>query len=233
MSIKFENLVVGYQGVEPLSFPLTLTLNQPGIYGVIGPNGCGKSTLLKTMLGLLAPVKGGVLLLEKKVEVDTRLPEGVSYVPQTNGVNRYFNITVEQVVSQGFLSAVNKTKVRELLKEWDLENFSSHLFRELSIGQKTRVLIARSLASEPKILLLDEPLANLDMHCQRFLMTTLASLVHRSQMLILMVDHHFEKFRPEFRAFLSFHRGHEHDECHHHETRTSYIHFVQTERGEC
>lgn len=223
MSFALENLVCGYPGVEPLNYPLTIEIESPGIYAVVGPNGCGKSTLLKTILGLQQPLQGKISLNGVTVRPHVRLPEGVSYVPQSHGVNRYYDISVERIVAQGFVKKVDDGVLDALLRVWDIHSARLRSFHSLSLGQKTRALIARALASHPNVLFLDEPLANLDAHCQRFLIETLRMHVEKNAVQVVMVDHHFERFASSIDRYLIFSRKHDHDACTHVESRVSHI----------
>lgn len=230
MSIEWKNLVSGYPGIEPLHVPFSASLDEHGLYAVVGPNGCGKSTFLKTTLGLTKPLAGEVYVLGKKIVAGKSLPQDVGFVPQIHGVNRYFDISVRSIVRQGAENPNRRNPkseevVERLLREWDLLPLSERAFHELSVGQKTRALVARALACEPRLLFLDEPLANLDMHCQRFLIDTLTALVEREKMTVLVVDHHFEKFQGQISRFIHFTREKGHDECEHVEARACYIHF--------
>lgn len=217
MELKWQDLVCGYAGAEALHVKFSGDLREPGIYAVVGPNGCGKSTLLKTWLGLVSPLSGQVMINGIKVEPRHRLPPGVSYVPQTHHVNRYFHISVSDFVKQGCLhiddTEARDAKVNELLKKWDLIHSASKSFHELSVGQKTRALVARAFALSPSLVFLDEPLASLDVHCQHFLMNALSDLVAEG-MKVVMVEHHLRPFKDHLKACIVFDRGHVGADCH-------------------
>lgn len=159
---------------------------------VIGPNGGGKSTLLKLFLGLLEPLEGTIRIFGKPA-VEAR-PE-IGYVPQAMQFDRLFPISVLEVVLMGRLDRVGvgrfsarcREAARAALGEVGLADLASRPFSDLSGGQRQRVLIARALACEPKMLLLDEPTANVDLAVEEQLLDSLERL--RESMTILLVTH--------------------------------------------
>lgn len=215
MSLSWENLVVGYAGREALNRPFSGTLEDGGIYAIVGPNGSGKSTLLKTWLGLTQPHSGLVSLNGQPVGPREGL---LTYVPQTHKVNRYFQISIFDFVMQGFGRRPPERgealqQVREALVQWELSADADKSFHLLSGGQKTRALVARAILSKPKMIFLDEPLANLDQCCQEKLMNTLHILAHRQNICVVMVDHHFEAYEKFLSAKFVFERSHNEEIC--------------------
>jgi len=173
--IRVEDLVVVFRGETVLEVG-ELELRGPGLYQILGPNGAGKTTLLRTIAGLVKPVKGKVIV--SGVDVTGR-PESagrfIGYVPQHEHVSGYsYPITAyEMVVSALMLHRKRWPRVRtpswareaaiNALKEVGLgENAWFKKVSELSGGQLQRVLIARALAHNPPILLMDEPLSAVD-----------------------------------------------------------------------
>ncbi|NRB74437.1 MAG: ABC transporter ATP-binding protein [Verrucomicrobiales bacterium] len=159
---------------------------------VIGPNGGGKSTLLKLMLGLLEPSQGSLTILGKspaKARCD------IGYVPQALRFDPLYPVSALDIVLMGRLDRLGVGRYskacREValkaLEEVALADSSSRPFSDLSGGQRQRVLIARALACEPKLLLLDEPTANIDLSVEAQLLETLTRL--REKMTILLVTH--------------------------------------------
>jgi len=159
---------------------------------VIGPNGGGKSTLLKLMLGLLEPT-GGELCILGKPPVKARCEVG--YVPQALRFDPLYPVSALDIVLMGCLDQLGigrySKACREVamnaLDEVALADLSKRSFSDLSGGQRQRVLIARALASEPRLLLLDEPTANIDLSVEAQLLETLSLL--REKMTILLVTH--------------------------------------------
>jgi zinc transport system ATP-binding protein len=153
---------------------------------VVGPNGGGKTTLLRLIMGLLQPERGCV-------EVTA---ERIGYVPQALAFDRQFPITVLDLVLLGRLRharwyAPFPKRDRELalaaMERVGLKGYENRAFGELSGGEAQRALIARALASDPDLLLLDEPTAHLDVQTQNIVGTLISQL--RGKMTILMVTH--------------------------------------------
>ncbi len=159
---------------------------------VIGPNGGGKSTLLKLMLGLLEPGRGSLTILGKS---PAQARCNIGYVPQALRFDPLYPVSALDIVLMGCLDRLGVGRYskacREVamnaLEQVALADSSSRPFSNLSGGQRQRVLIARALACEPKLLLLDEPTANIDLTVEAQLLETLTRL--REKMTILLVTH--------------------------------------------
>jgi ABC-type Mn2+/Zn2+ transport system ATPase subunit len=218
MFLRWSDLVCGYAGHQPLHQPFSGGLSQAGLYAILGPNGSGKSTLMLTWLGLKRPLAGTVWVNHdccRHVRGDTPC---IGYVPQFHHVNPYFHITVRDLVEQGFgrlgrPDAGLVAHADELLASWDLREVATRSFHELSMGQKTRALIARALVSSPRLLFLDEPLASLDAHCQTFLMDSLRDLALKDGVCVVMIDHHLERYDDLVDGKFILERRHYKDVC--------------------
>lgn len=159
---------------------------------VVGPNGSGKTTLLKLFLGILKPTSGNVKIMGKTPQ-NARLDLG--YMPQYMAYDGDFPITVFDLVIMGRLgnsffgkySKYDKELTRSILEEVKLSDLANKQFSQLSGGQKQRVLLARALCCEPKLLLLDEPTANIDPSVEETLFQILEKLNKR--MTIILVSH--------------------------------------------
>jgi zinc transport system ATP-binding protein len=158
-SVEFDRVSFGYEGA-PIFDRVSFSVPAGEFLVVIGPNGGGKSTLLRLMLGLLFPSEGRIDVLGKP---PGRTSE-VGYVPQDVEKGLSMPVTVRRVVSMGRLGARSggNDSVDRAMEAMDLVPLSDRPVGSLSQGQRQRTLIARALASEPKLLLLDEPLASVD-----------------------------------------------------------------------
>ena len=191
-AVEIHNLSFHY-GDLPVLEDIALDIPEGEFLGIVGPNAGGKSTLLKLILGLLKPDAGEIRVFGKKPSSARRL---MGYVPQYPVFRRDFPINVEQVVLMGRLgqgrlpggySCQDKTIARRAMEEACIDNLARRHIQELSGGQLQRVLVARALACEPRIMLLDEPTANIDMRVENELFDLLKELNRR--MTILVVSH--------------------------------------------
>ena len=159
---------------------------------VIGPNGGGKSTLLKLLLGLEEAERGSLKILGKSPE---KARSKIGYVPQAMRFDPLFPITALDIVLMGRLDRLRiggfskncKAIALEALAEVEMADTAKRAFADLSGGQRQRVMIARALACEPELLLLDEPTANIDLSIEEQFIETLQKL--RKKMTIMMVTH--------------------------------------------
>ena len=190
--ISIRHLWAGYDR-EPILEDIDLSVKELDFIGLIGPNGSGKTTLFKVLLGLLPPMGGKVRIMGRSVKQGRRY---VGYVPQNVEFDRDFPISVWDVVLLGRLgrrrllqryTAVDSEKVAEALRSVEMLNLRDRPIGELSGGQRKRVYIARALAAEPKILLLDEPLAGIDPHAGNHIYELLKQL--NEYITILMISH--------------------------------------------
>lgn len=190
--ISIRNLSFAYGGTLALE-AIQLDVAQGDFVGIVGPNGGGKSTLLKLMLGLLQPDSGELLVFG---ESPRRSVERIGYVPQYASFAKDFPITVWETVLLGRLtprrwfggnSAKDKQLAEQALRETEIWELRDRPIGALSGGQLQRVLIARALASQPDILLLDEPTASVDVRAEKTIFELLRHLNQR--MTIIVVSH--------------------------------------------
>ncbi|MDR0932467.1 MAG: metal ABC transporter ATP-binding protein [Victivallales bacterium] len=159
---------------------------------IVGPNGGGKSTLLRLLLGLLSPQKGELKVFGKN---PSAVRQRVGYMPQYHQLDAAFPVTVLEVVlmgrmHRGFFGRYNQAdhqSAKKALDDMGIGELTARSFSELSGGQRQRVLIARALASDPELLLLDEPTANIDPGAEEQFYNTLNIL--RQRMTVLTVSH--------------------------------------------
>lgn len=190
--IEIKNLDFAYNG-EVVLRDVSLTIRPQDFVAIIGPNGGGKTTLVKLILGLLSPLKG-------TIHVNGKSPQEASpcigYVPQDVHMNRSFPITVLDVVLMGKLdpkqrwsrqSAANRRDAVAALERMDMVAHADKKIGTLSGGQRQRVFIARALATQPKLLLLDEPTASIDTKGRADLYQLLKSL--NEDITVVVVSH--------------------------------------------
>jgi len=171
---------------------------RPGEFvALVGPNGSGKSTLLRLLLGLLRPDHGTVACLGAR---PPHVPEPwrIGYVPQRRILDLDIPATVEEVVRSGrtarrgwwrFAGRTDRDAVDHALESVALIELRRRPVGELSGGQQQRVLIARALVSEPRLLVLDEPIAGVDIAAQRLFRDGLVHLVEEHHTAVLLVSH--------------------------------------------
>lgn len=190
--ISLQNVSFSYERLLVLD-DISLQIADKEFLGIVGPNAGGKSTLLKLILGLLKPQAGRISVLGKKPRQQRK---AIGYVPQYPAFARDFPITVEQVVLLGRLgsgrllgrySAEDYQAARMALEEVEADDLAQRLVGGLSGGQLQRVLLARALVSDPQVLILDEPTANIDMRLESDIFDQLKRLNER--MTILVVSH--------------------------------------------
>lgn len=198
--IDIHSMNFSYGSTATLS-DINLKVDDGEFLGIVGPNAGGKSTLLKLVLGLLQPQSGSIRVLGSSPSVARRQ---VGYVPQYPSFPRDFPINVEQVVMLGRLgrwqkgswwqalkpsriSTDDSQAARLALEEVEAENIAKRQIGSLSGGQLQRVLLARALVSEPRILILDEPTANIDHRLEGEIFDLLRRLNER--LTILVVSH--------------------------------------------
>jgi zinc/manganese transport system ATP-binding protein len=193
--LRLENIGVrlgGRQILSGVSFSVA-----PGQFtGLIGPNGAGKTTLLRVILGLQPPTEGRVLL---NGSPKTRHGGGlIGYVPQKLAIDQDMPLRARDVVGLGIdgnklgfplPSASRRRQITEALEAVGAESYADARIGELSGGEQQRVLIAHALIGRPRLLLLDEPLANLDLRSEQGIVSVLARLAHEQGIAVLISAH--------------------------------------------
>lgn len=195
MQIKVDNVDFSYSSV-PVLDGISLEMNGPGFISILGPNGVGKSTLIHCINKILQPTSGSVFVDGKDVsEVSIKeLAKEIGYVPYS--ANDSFPLTVVDTVMMGrHPHAKWNTLDRDLdivydtLKMLGISHLAMRQFNELSAGQHQKVMLARGLVQEPRILLLDEPTSNLDVRHQLDVTKMLKRLSVERNILIIMISH--------------------------------------------
>ena len=192
--IRIRDLCFSYD-TRPFLEDIHLTIYADDFLGIIGPNGGGKTTLLKLILGILRPDSG-------TIEVFGGTPQegraGIGYLSQFVDIDFDFPITAREVVLLSRLggrlvkrySQEDKQAAEHALRQMEIWDLRHRNLNELSGGEKQRVFVARALANRPRLLLLDEPMSNIDIHVQEAFYEILEEL-HRD-IAIVVVDHNLE-----------------------------------------
>jgi len=190
--VKLEDVSVHYGGIPALE-GVNLTVKQDDFIGIIGPNGGGKTTLLRVILGLVKPTAGKVTVIGEPPEKGRR---HIGYVAQYNLFDRSFPASVFEVALMGRLRQsglfhsyrqVDKEAVIQALETVEMLGVKDRRIGELSGGQQQRVFVARALVTEPRVLLLDEPMASVDPTMQTTFYELLEKL--KKKMAVIMVSH--------------------------------------------
>lgn len=195
MKLKVKGLEFGYTSM-PVLADVCLELAQSEMLGIVGPNGAGKSTLIRCINRILNPQRGRILLDENDIKKMDRigLARKMGYIPQT--ASQIFPTTVFDAILMGRRphigwrsSEEDNEKVLDVLELLDIEDLAMRDIKELSGGQQQRVFIARALAQEPEVLLLDEPTSNLDIRHQLEVMEIIKDLVVKEGISAIMAIH--------------------------------------------
>lgn len=193
MSLKIQNIKYKHSSKFSLN-NISLTFDN-NVTAIIGPNGSGKSTLIKCILNLYKCegemyYEGENLRKHKKEFIKQK----VGYLPQTTQNDA--SITVFEAVLLGLINTLNlkvsksqEEKVNDILDAFELQHLARNKINELSGGQLQMVSLAQAIIKEPEVLILDEPLNNLDIHRQFSLLNTVSNLAYEKKMIVIIVMH--------------------------------------------
>jgi len=201
MTLSVQNLSFSYDKRSPILEEINFNVEKGQFVGIFGPNGGGKTTLLMLILGLLTPSQGQIRLMGK---APAEVCNKIGYVPQVRRFDKQFPISVLEVVLQGCLSEFRgwgnfskeaKERAHDALEKVGLQDKARAPFGTLSGGQIQRTLIARALASNPEILLLDEATVGVDPEALSEIFKFLIGL--KGKITILMVTHDLQNIAKE------------------------------------
>ncbi len=193
--IKFENISITY-GSRTVLDNINFNINEKTIHGLLGPNGAGKSTLYHLMTGLISPKHGKIFIDDKDV---TKFPVylrtkqyGIGYVPQYGGA--FSDLTLHdnlKAISEIVIDnkSLRSERINYLISKLELNNLKDVKAKHLSGGEKKKLVIALSLLSSPKILLLDEPFSALDVLTIKMLQELIVNLQQENNITICICDH--------------------------------------------
>lgn len=191
--VEIHDLTVSYER-KPVLWNIDLSIPKGSLVGIIGPNGAGKSTLIKAVMGLLPLSSGYVKLMNKNLN---EVRDKVSYVPQRESVDWDFPISVFEVVLMGRYgkmgllhrpSKKDKEIASQSLEQVGMSAFASRQISQLSGGQQQRVFLARALAQEADLYLMDEPFVGVDAATESAIITLLRKM--REEGKTVIVVHH-------------------------------------------
>lgn len=203
-SIAVDNVTVRYNNGHTAIHDMTFQLEGGTICGLVGVNGSGKSTLFKSLMGLVKPQQGSVKLCGLPIQQALK-NNLVAYVPQSEEVDWQFPVSVYDVVMMGRYGYMNflrrpkqadKQKVQEAMERVNITHLADRQIGELSGGQKKRVFLARALAQQSRIILLDEPFTGVDVQTENAIVELLQQL--RSEGHLILVSTHNLGSVPDF-----------------------------------
>jgi manganese/zinc/iron transport system ATP- binding protein len=201
-ALELRRLTASYAS-RPVLWDIDARIPAGSLAAVVGPNGAGKSTLLKAALGLIPADAGESLIFGRPAR---RALDQVAYVPQRDTIDWDFPITVREVVEMGRyrsagwirrLSRSERARVDSCLDEVGMNDFAGRQIGALSGGQRQRVFLARALAQEAPLLIMDEPFAGIDARTEAAILDLLARLRDQGRT-IIVVHHDLETVRTVF-----------------------------------
>ncbi|HPC83391.1 MAG TPA: metal ABC transporter ATP-binding protein [Thermoanaerobaculaceae bacterium] len=204
--LRFDDVTLSYGGA-PVLRRLSFHICRGEFLGIVGPNGSGKTTILRAILGLLKPARGTIARSGRPV---------IGYVPQREHIDTIVPVTAGEVVMMGRaprlgplarLGRRDTAAVEEALARVGVGELAPRLFRDLSGGQQQRVLLARALAAEPDLLVLDEPTSGMDLASEHALVELLVELNRRQGLTVLLVTHLLQTVLDAATSILLIDRG--------------------------
>lgn len=191
--IEAHNLTVLY-GRKPALWNVDFVLPEKQVIGIMGPNGSGKSTLLKSIMGVVEPTSGFTKIYDQELD---NVRHKVSYVPQRQEIDWDFPASVWDIVSMGRfqnkglfkkLTSEDKDIIADSLDKVNMLGFSKRQISQLSGGQQQRVFLARAIAQQGELFLMDEPFAGVDIATEEMIVELLKNMKNEGKTLVIV--HH-------------------------------------------
>ena len=201
LAIDVRDLTVAYRE-KPVLWDVDLQIPKGVLMAIVGPNGAGKTTFIKSVLGLIAPAAGSVLIHGMAYQKDR---SRVAYVPQRGSVDWDFPTNVLDVVTMGMYGSIGwfrrpgaaqKERAIKALAEVGMESFADRQISQLSGGQQQRVFLARALVQDADVYLMDEPFQGVDATTERAIVDLLRALRERGKTGVVV--HHDLQTVPEY-----------------------------------
>lgn len=202
--LSIDKLTTGYKSKkrrQHISESLQLSIQRGELVALLGPNGCGKSTLLRTIAALQKPIAGSVFIDKQDIlKLRSKEKARLLSLVLTENINSA-NLIVQDLVgvgryphtgAMGVLTPKDKQVIRESLEECGVAHYAECMYAELSDGEKQRVMIARALAQDTPLMMLDEPTAHLDLPNRVELMKMLRDLTKETQKAVLLSSHELD-----------------------------------------
>lgn len=204
-ALEAHNITVIYHK-KPVLWNIDFTLPQGEMIGIMGPNGAGKSTLIKALLGLVPLNSGYARLLGAELR---QVRQKVSYIPQRQTIDWDFPATVEEVVMMGRFPHLglfrrigkdDRRLVKEALEQVNMSEFAQRQISQLSGGQQQRVFLARALAQQAELYLLDEPFVGVDASTEQSIVNLLRNMREAGKTIVVV--HHDLHTAPDYFNYL-------------------------------
>ncbi|MFQ3576142.1 MAG: zinc ABC transporter substrate-binding protein [Cytophagales bacterium] len=209
-TILIDDVSCSYHS-KPVLSHINLELESGKLYGLLGPNGAGKSTFFKSILGLVKPDSGKILINNLNIE---QVRDKIAYIPQKEEIDWSFPATVLDIVLTGriphkkvfqLFNEKDKNKAYEALQKVDMLPFKDRQIGGLSGGQQQRVFIARALCEEAEILMFDEPFVGVDAKSEEKIVSLIKSLV-KEKKTVLIIHHDLGKVKDYFDSVIMINR---------------------------
>jgi len=187
--VEIDRLSYAYSGNLVLD-NISFSISEGDLLGMIGPNGAGKTTLFSCMLGLLGGYNGTIKIFGEDIRNNSKVFRSIGYIPQRMAIEQGFPATVEEIVSLGITSGkISSEKISGAIEIVDMLAQKDRRIGELSSGQQQRVLIAKAIVNDPRLLILDEPATGIDAETQNRFYSLLQKLNQKKKITIIWASH--------------------------------------------